>query len=71
MVSVGVNVAVITDVPALPKSKSDQEIFATDVVADAYDHEPEIEFVTVGAVIAALASLYVADTSDQLNNGVT
>ena len=71
MVSIGVNVAVITEVPALPKSNSAPEIAATDVVADAYDHEPEIEFVTVGAAIAALASPYVADTFDQPNNGVT
>ena len=71
MVSVGVNVAVMTDVPALPKSNSVPETAATDVVADAYDHEPAIEFVTVGSVIAALASPYVADTFDQLNSGVT
>ena len=71
MVSVGVNVAVITDVPALPKSNSAPETAATDDVADAYDHAPETELVTVGAVIAALASPYVADTFDQLNSGVT
>ena len=71
MVSVGVNVAVMTEVPALPKSNSAPEIAATEVVADAYDHEPATEFVTVGAVIATFASPYVADTSDQLNSGVT
>ena len=40
-------------------------------MADAYDHEPATEFVTVGAVTATFASPYVADTSDQLNSGVT
>ena len=71
MVSVGVNVAVTVDVPAFPKSNSDPDTAVTDVVADAYDHEPATELVTVGATITAFASPNVADTFDQLNNGVT
>ena len=71
MVSVGVNVAVTVDVPAFPKSNSEPDTEATDVVADTYDHEPAIELITVGAVIERFASPYVADTFDQLNNGVT
>jgi hypothetical protein len=61
---------VITEDPALAKSKLDPEIATTEVVADAYDHVPAIEPLTVGAVIEALASPYVADTDDHVNVGV-
>ena len=70
MVFVGVNVAVITEDPALAKSKLDPEIATTEVVADVYDHEPATEPASVGTVITALASPYVADTFDHVNVGV-
>ena len=60
-----------TDEPTFPKSRLDPETATTELVADAYDQEPAIELVTVGATIATFASPYVADTFDQLNNGVT
>ena len=64
-------VAVITDVPALPKSNWPLEIATTDVVADAYAHVPVAAVVaTVGAVIDTFASPYVADTFDHVNVGV-
>ena len=65
------NVAVITDVPALPKSNWPAETVTTDVVADEYVHVPVAAVVaTVGAVIVAFASPYVADTFDHVNVGV-
>jgi hypothetical protein len=67
----GVNVAVISEVPAFPKSRSDPEIDITDVVADEYVHVPVAAVVaTVGAVIALLTSPKVAVTPAQLNVGV-
>jgi hypothetical protein len=57
VVLLGVNVAVTTDVPALPKSNWPPEIVATEVVADEYAHVPVADVVaTVGAVIVAFAS---------------
>ena len=61
----------MADVPALPKSNSAPDTAVTDVVADAYDHEPATELVTVGATIVLFASPNTAETSDQLNSGVT
>jgi hypothetical protein len=67
----GVKVAVTTELPAFPKSKSDPEIDTTDVVADEYVHVPVAAVVaTVGAVIARFASPKVAVTPAQLNVGV-
>ena len=62
--------AVITEVPALPKSKLDPEIATTEVVSDAYDHVPATEPPTVGATIAASASPKTAEIFDQVNVGV-
>lgn len=71
MVFDGVKVAVTTELPAFPKSKSDPEIATTDVVADEYDHEPVAAVVaTVGEVIALFTSPKVAVTPAQLNVGV-
>ena len=57
MVLLGVNVAVITDVPASPKSNEPPEIATTEVVADAYAQVPVAAVVaTLGAVIVAFAS---------------
>ena len=68
---VGVNVAVMSEVPTAPKSIAvPPEIAATDVVADEYVHDPATEPTTVGAVIVAFTSPNVADTFDQLNDGV-
>jgi hypothetical protein len=62
----GVNVAVISEVPAFPKSRSDPEIVTTDVVADEYAHVPVAAVVaTVGAVIALFASPNIAVTPVQ------
>ena len=60
----------ITEDPALAKSKLDPEIATTEVVADVYDHEPATEPATVGTEIVAFASPYVADTDDHVNVGV-
>ena len=50
-------VAVITDVPALPKSNELPEIATTDVVADEYIQVPVAAVVaTVGAVMVAFES---------------
>ena len=70
MVFVGVNVAVITEDPALAKSKLDPDRATTEVVADAYDHVPATEPATVGATIAASASPNEAETFDHVNVGV-
>ena len=50
MVSVGVNVAVIVDVPAPTTVAVADDSVATDALAEEYDHEPATELVTVGAV---------------------
>ncbi len=71
MVFDGVNVAVTTELPAFPKSKSVPEIATTEVVADEYVQVPVAAVVaTVGAVIALFASPKVAVTPAQLNVGV-
>ena len=59
-----------TDEPTFPKSRLEPETATTELVADAYDHVPPIEPLTIGAVIEALASPYVADTDDHVNVGV-
>ena len=65
------NVAVTVDVPTTPKSNEDPAIATIEPSADAYDHVPLARVdATVGAVIAASASPYVADTFAQLNVGV-
>ena len=64
------NVAVTTDEPTFPKSRLDPETATTELVADAYNHVPATEPPTVGAVIVAFASPYVADTDDHVNVGV-
>lgn len=67
------NVAVITDVPALPKSSCEPEMVVTDVDADEYDHVPVIErplALADGDVMLAFVSPYVADTLLQVNVGV-
>jgi hypothetical protein len=57
VVLLGVKVAVITDVPALPKSNELPEIATTDVVADEYIQVPVAAVVaTVGAVMVAFES---------------
>ena len=71
MVFDGVKVAVTTELPAFPKSKSDPETATTEVLADEYVHVPVAAVVaTVGAVIARFASPKVAVTPAQLNVGV-
>jgi hypothetical protein len=57
VVLLGVNVAVITDVPVSPKSNELPDTVTTDVVADEYAHVPVADVVaTIGAVIVAFAS---------------
>ena len=64
-------VAVTTDEPALPKSNWLPEIATTDVAADAYNQVPVAAVVaTVGAVMLAFASPYVASTLAHVNVGV-
>ena len=50
MVSVGVNVAVIVDVPAPTTVVVAEDSVATNAVAEEYAHVPATELVTVGAV---------------------
>ena len=50
MVSVGVNVAVIVEVPAPTTVAVAEDSVATDVLAEEYVHEPATELVTVGSV---------------------
>ena len=50
VVSVGVKVAVMTEVPASTTVSVVPETLMTDVVADEYVNEPGIDPVTVGAV---------------------
>ena len=50
MVSAGVNVAVIVDVPAPTTVAVAEDSVATDALAEEYAHEPATELVTVGAV---------------------
>ena len=50
MVSVGVNVAVMVDVPAPTTVAVADDIVATEVFAEEYVHVPATELVTVGAV---------------------
>ena len=50
MVSAGVNVAVIVDVPAPTTVAVAEDNVATDALAEEYAHEPATELVTVGAV---------------------
>ena len=50
VVSVGVKVAVMTEVPAPTTVSVVPETLMTDVVADEYENEPGIDPVTVGAV---------------------
>ena len=69
VVSVGVNVAVIVDVPAPTTVAVEPDVDTTETVADEYDHEPVTEFVTVGAVKLNDASPKVFDTFVQENNG--
>jgi hypothetical protein len=70
-VLLGVNVAVIVEVPALPKSKSLPDTATTEASEDAYDHVPVAAVVaTVGATIDAFASPNVAVTFDHVNVGV-
>ena len=47
--SVGVNVAVTKAEPAALTDAVEPDIDTTEVVADAYDHDPAIEPATVGA----------------------
>ena len=71
MVLLGVNVAVMTDEPASPKSNSLPVIVTTEVVADEYDQVPVAAVVaTVGAPIVELVAPYVAVTFDHVNVGV-
>ncbi|MFM7964110.1 MAG: hypothetical protein ACKPBF_09135, partial [Actinomycetota bacterium] len=73
VVLLGVNVPVIVAEPALPKSSWVllAAICTTAVALDTYVHEPVADVVaTVGAVMLAFASPYVADTFDHVNVGV-
>ena len=67
--SVGVNVAVIVDVPAPTTVAVEPDVDTTETVADEYDHEPVTEFVTVGAVKPNDASPKVLDTGAHVNSG--
>ncbi len=69
VVSVGVNVAVIVDVPAPTTVAVEPDVDTTEAVADEYDHEPGTEFVTVGAVKLNDASPKVLDTGAHVNSG--
>ena len=69
VVSVGVNVAVIVDVPTPTTVAVEPDNETTETVADEYDHEPGTEFVTVGAVKLNDASPKVFDTFVQENKG--
>ena len=70
MVSVGVNVAVTTEFPAAFTVAVIPDNETTDVVADAYDHEPATEPAAVGATSEKVESPYVFATLDQVNVGV-
>ena len=69
VVSVGVNVAVIVDVPTPTTVAVEPDNETTETVADEYDHEPGTEFVTVGAVKLNDASPKVLDTGAHVNSG--
>ena len=68
MVSVGVKVAVITDVPPPATVNVVPEMLMTDVVADAYENVPAREPVTVGAVMVKFVSPNVLETLLQVEN---
>jgi hypothetical protein len=71
VVLLGVNVAVITDDPALPKSNAPLVMATTEVAAEEYVHVPVAAVVpTLGATIVELLAPYVAVTPDQVKVGV-
>jgi hypothetical protein len=69
VVSVGVNVAVIVDVPAPTTVAVADDSVATDALAEEYAHVPATELVTVGVVKLNGASPYVFDSLAHVNSG--
>ena len=68
VVSVGVKVAVMTEVPAPATVRVEPETLMTDVVADEYENEPATDPVTEGAVTVKAESPKFFETLLQAEN---
>ena len=68
VVSVGVKVAVMTEVPAPATVRVEPETLMTDVVADEYENEPATDPVTEGCVTVKAESPKFLETLLQAEN---